>query len=100
MTLVAAVLMAQPELDCATPDRARLHLGRLRLAEIEYAEDVHQEELGRALGRCPEGRAGEACRTAERRKSEQAWEHVKAAIEAKYARLLQEYEERCRTSPA
>lgn len=87
---------AQPALDCAHPAEARTLVGRLRLAEIEGAEDIHREAMWKAFGRCPEGAAGDPCRQDERRRYEAQWEEQKRRIEEKYRDLLGEFELRCR----
>jgi hypothetical protein len=89
---------AQIELDCGRPGQARHHLGRLRLAEIEGAEDIHRAAMWEAFGRCPAGAEGEACREATRQRFGAAWDQQRQAIEAKYRRMLAEFEERCRSS--
>jgi hypothetical protein len=87
---------AQPDLDCAAPAEARALIGRLQLAEIEGAEDIQRAAMWEAFGRCPDGLAGDACRTAERRRFDIAWNQEKARIQAKYRALLSEFEVRCR----
>ena len=55
---------AAPDLDCEHPAEARAFIARLRLAEIEGAEDIHREAMWEAFGRCPTGsREGLAGRT-------------------------------------
>ena len=49
---------AQSEPDCARPAQGRELIDRLRLAEIEGAEDIHREAMWEAFGRCPEGAGG------------------------------------------
>jgi hypothetical protein len=48
-----------------------------------------------AFGRCPGGAAGEACRTAVRRRFDAEWDGEKRRIEAKYRTMLAEFERRC-----
>lgn len=84
-----------PDLDCARRADGRLFIGRLRLAEIEGAEDIHRAAMWEAFGGCPAGSAGETCRTAERSRFEAAWERQKRQIEAKYRSMLDEFEQRC-----
>lgn len=88
---------AQPAIDCANPTEARTLLGRLRLAEIEGAEDIHRAAMWEAFGRCPDGAAGEPCRADERRRFGARWDEQKRRIEDKYRGLLGELEQRCRT---
>jgi hypothetical protein len=88
---------AQTELDCARPTQGRELIARLRLAEIEGAEDIHRAAMWEAFGRCPEGgAAGGTCRTAERQRFEAGWEGKRAQIEAKYRAVLSDFERRCR----
>ena len=87
---------AQSEPDCAQPTQGRDFIARLRLAEIEGAEDIHRAAMWEAFGRCPEGAAGGPCRTAEQRRFEAAWEGKQAQIDAKYRAALSDFERRCR----
>jgi hypothetical protein len=87
---------AQSELDCARPTQGREMIARLRLAEIEGAEDIHRAAMWEAFGRCPDGTGGDACRTAERQRFEAEWERKRAQIEAKYRTVLSDFERRCR----
>ncbi|MGH7386364.1 MAG: hypothetical protein ACREKG_14395 [Candidatus Rokuibacteriota bacterium] len=91
-TLVAAASLT---FDCAHPVEAHRLIGRLTLAEIEWAEDVHRAAMWDAFGRCPGGTAGEPCRTGERRRFEAVWVREKGRIEAKYRTMLAEFEQRC-----
>jgi hypothetical protein len=87
---------AQSELDCDRPTQARELIARLRLAEIEGAEDIHRAAMWEAFGRCAEGAGGAPCRTAERQRFEAGWEGKRAEIEAKYRTVLSDFERRCR----
>ena len=87
---------AQSELDCARPTQGRELIARLRLAEIEGAEDIHRAAMWEAFGRCPDGAGGAPCRTAERQRFEAEWEGKRAQIEAKYRTVLSDFERRCR----
>ena len=87
---------AQFEPDCARPAQGRELIARLRLAEIEGAEDIHREAMWEAFGHCREGAAGTPCRTAERQRFEAEWEGMRARIEAKYRGVLSDFERRCR----
>ena len=89
---------AQIDLDCARSGQARHEIGRLMLAEIEGAEDIHRAAMWEAFGRCPAGAAGEPCREATRQRFGAAWDQQRQQIEAKYRRMLAEFEERCRSS--
>jgi hypothetical protein len=95
---VLALAGASADLDCAFPLEARAHVARLRLAEIEYAEDVHREAHWDELGRCPRGAQYLPCRAAIAQRFEALWEEKRRAIDAKYRRMLDDYEERCRAS--
>jgi hypothetical protein len=99
--LVGALWTAPPgqgqsELDCARPTQGREMIARFRLAEIEGAEDIHRAAMWEAFGRCPDGTAGDPCRTAERQRFEAEWERKRAQIEAKYRAVLSDFERRCR----
>ena len=87
---------AQSEPDCARPAQGRELIARLRLAEIEGAEDIHREAMWKAFGRCPEGAGGTPCRTTERQRFDAEWEGMRARIEAKYRGVLSDFERRCR----
>ncbi|HEY7651252.1 MAG TPA: hypothetical protein VIG07_00415 [Methylomirabilota bacterium] len=87
---------AQAELDCARPAQGRELIARLRLAEIEGAEDIHRAAMWDAFGRCPEAQAGGPCRAATRERFEAEWERKRAQIEAKYRTVLSDFERRCR----
>jgi hypothetical protein len=97
MVLLLAMATGQVELDCARPGQARDELARLRLAEIEGAEDIHRAVMWEAFGRCPAGAEGEPCRERERRRFGARWDQQRRQIEDKYRRLLLEFEARCRT---
>jgi hypothetical protein len=97
-TLLLALLTGQIELDCARPGQARHDLGRLMLAEIEGAEDIHREAMWEAFGRCPAGATGAPCREGERQRFGARWDDQRRQIEAKYRRMLAEFDERCRSS--
>ncbi|MGH7367283.1 MAG: hypothetical protein ACREK9_12820 [Candidatus Rokuibacteriota bacterium] len=86
---------ANPNLDCARPAEAHRLIGRLTLAEIEWAEDVHRAAMWDAFGRCPGGAAGEACRRGERRRFDAVWQRQKRQIKTKYRTMLAEFEQRC-----
>lgn len=87
---------AQSEPDCGRPTQGRELIARLRLAEIEGAEDIHRAAMWEAFGRCPEGAAGGPCRTGEQRRFEAEWEGQRAQIDAKYRAVLSDFEWRCR----
>ena len=96
--LLLVLAGAQIELDCARPGQARRELDRLRLAEIEGAEDIHRAVMWEAFGRCPAGTAGQPCRERERQRFGVQWDQQREQIEAKYRRLLAEFDDRCRSS--
>jgi len=87
---------AQADLDCARPTQGRELIARLRLAEIEGAEDIHRAAMWEAFGRCPDGAAGGLCRTAEEQRFGAEWDRKRAEIEAKYRAVLGDFERRCR----
>jgi hypothetical protein len=89
---------AQIELDCARLEESRSLIGRLELAEIEGAEDIHRAKMWDAFGRCPEGAAGETCRAAERDRYEAEWLGQKRRIQVKYGAMRADLERRCRTT--
>jgi hypothetical protein len=96
--VTASASSAQLDLDCARLEEARRLIGRLRLAEIEGAEDIHRAAMWDAFGRCPEGKGGAACRSAEQRRFEEGWQRQKRGIEAKYGAMLVDLERRCQTT--
>jgi hypothetical protein len=98
-SLLMLVLVAGDlELDCSRPGQARGVVGRLLLAEIEGAEDIHRAAMWEAFGRCAPGSAGQPCRERERRRFDARWDQEKRQLEAKYRRMLSDFEERCRSS--
>ena len=88
----------QLELDCSRPAASRDLIGRLRLSDIEWAEDVNREALWEAFGRCATGPAAAACRDRERERFAADWARQKAAIEARYDQVLKDFETRCQAS--
>lgn len=98
--LLLALIAAEAEPDCAQPAQARSQIARLRLAEIEYAEDVHRQAHWDEMGRCPPETVGTPCRSAATRRFEAIWEARRAQIEATYERMLEDYEARCRAALA
>ena len=88
------------DLDCAHPIVARDLIGRVRLSEIEWAEDVQREALWQAFGRCAVRPTPDTCRETERERFDADWARQKAAIEAKYQQMLKDFEERCLASIA
>ena len=88
------------DLDCAHPAAAKELIGRVRLSEIEWAEDVEREALWQAFGRCAARPGPDACREAERERFAADWARQKAAIEAKYQQMEKDFEERCQASIA
>ncbi len=96
--LTGALLGAQVDLDCSKPQQARAWVGRLMLAEIEGAEDIHRAAMWKAFGRCPAGAGGTPCRVKVRERFEAEWEQQKRGIEGKYRKALSDFEERCRAA--
>ena len=100
LALAAMLGGAQLDLDCAQPVAAREFIGRVRLSEIEWAEDVNREAMWEAFGRCAARPEADACRDAERDRFAAEWARQKAAIEAKYQQMLKDFETRCQASIA
>jgi hypothetical protein len=100
VAVALAVLLEapQPELDCARPTSARNLIGRLRLSEIEWAEDVNRAAMWDAFGRCAAAPGADACRQEQRQRFSAELERQTADIDAKYGRMLREFEARCRAS--
>ena len=96
--LSALGLAAQLDLDCAKPDSARALIDYAQLSEIEQVEDIHRGELDKALARCPAGSGRERCQAERRREGEVDWNRKVAEIKARYQRMKEEFEERCRAS--
>jgi hypothetical protein len=96
--IVSLLASSQLELDCAQPAAARSLVGRIMLSEIEGAEDVSRAAMWEAFGRCPGGPDREACVALEKRRFEAEWEATKAAIEARYRKILDEFSARCQGS--
>lgn len=96
--VLALLAGAGPELDCARPAAARSLVGRMMLSEIEGAEDIHRAAMWDAFGRCPAGPGRERCVAGEKRRFEADWQRQKAGIEAKYQRILEDFDERCRAT--
>jgi hypothetical protein len=91
---------AQLDLDCAKPERARALIDYAELSEIEQVEDIHRDEVDKALARCPLGPRREACRTELRHQADLDWERKVAEIKARYQKMHRDFEERCRASIA
>lgn len=100
MALGAAGAAAQLDLDCAAPERARALIEYAWLSEIEQVEDIHRDLLDKALARCPAGQGRPACRTDQRRQADLEWERKLTDIKARYEKMLNDFEVRCRASIA
>jgi hypothetical protein len=98
LALAGVVIEGQLDLDCSRPAASRELLGRMRLSEIEWAEDVNREALWGAFGRCAGHPMAAACREKAQERFAAEWARQKAAIEAKYDRVLKEFEARCQAS--
>ena len=100
LAVVLALLgaAAQLDLDCAKPERARALIDYAQLSEIEQVEDIHRDELDRALARCPSGPKREACRTERQRQADLDWDRKLAEIKARYQKMHRDFEERCLAS--
>ena len=97
-TLSVLGLSGQLDLDCARPQSARALIDYAQLSEIEQVEDIHRDELDKKLARCPAGPGRERCQTERRREAEVDWDRKVTEIKARYMRMKQEFEERCRAS--
>ena len=100
LVLGVAGTAVQLDLDCAAPDRARALIEYARLSEVEQVEDIHREALSRALANCPAGQGRLACRAKQQRQADIDWEQKVAEIKARYAKMQQDFEEKCRASTA
>jgi len=98
VVLTGIIALAQADLDCARPAQSRSYIAKLRLAEFEWAEDVHREALWNAFGRCPAGRGHADCRAVEQQRFDAEWQKIKAGIEAKYRKMEQDFTLRCQAS--
>jgi hypothetical protein len=98
VALVGLVETVQLDLDCARPTAARRLIGQMKLAEIEWAEDVSRAAMWDAFGRCAALPGSEACRNEERRRFEADLDRQRAVIEGKYRKMLEEFEQRCQAS--
>jgi hypothetical protein len=98
LALTGILAMAQADLDCGRPVQSRNYIAKLRLAEFEWAEDVHREALWNAFGRCPAGAGQAACRAEQQRRFDAEWQKIKAGIEAKYRKMEEDFDLRCQAS--
>jgi hypothetical protein len=98
VVLVLLGAASQLDLDCAQPERARTLIDYAQLSEIEQVEDIHRDELDRALARCPSGPTREASRTSRQRQADLDWDRKLADIKARYQKMHRDFEERCRAS--
>ena len=100
LVLFGVVQGVQPDLDCGQPAAGREMVGRIKLSEIEGREDANRAAMWEAFGRCADLPSAADCRDNARRDFEAAWDREKAAIEAKYDRLLRDFLVQCRASIA
>jgi hypothetical protein len=98
LALTGILVMAQADLDCGRPVQSRNFIAKLRLAEFEWAEDVHREALWNAFGRCPAGPGQAACRADQQRRFDAEWQEIRAGIEAKYRKMEEDFDLRCQAS--
>ena len=96
LAMIAA--WAQLDLDCAKPERSRALIDYAQISEIEQVEDIHRDQLDKALARCPAGAQREACRAERRREADLDWERKVAEIKARYQKMHTEFEQGCRAS--
>ena len=100
MVFGAASAAAQLELDCTAPERALALIEYARLSEIEQVEDIHRDALDKALARCSTGQGRQTCRTEQQRQADLEWQHKMSEIKARYEKMHNDFEERCRASIA
>jgi hypothetical protein len=100
LALLSVLEGADLDLDCRRPGASRTLIGQAMLSEIEWAEDVSREAMWQAFGRCASESLPETCRAGERRRFEADLAREKAAIEAKYQRILEDFDARCQASIA
>src|SRR5262245_36214099 len=93
--LAGLIQISQLELDYADPDEAQILIRCARLSEIEWAEDVNREAMWQAFGGCSGRPDAEACRARERERFGRDLDAVRAAMDAKYERILKDFESRC-----
>jgi len=98
LALAGILEAAQLDLDCARPAAARDLIGRVMLSEIEWAEDVNREALWEAFGRCADRPRAEACREEQRERFAAEFARQRAAIQAKYRQMMNDFEARCQAS--
>ena len=98
IALALITAWAQLDLDCAKPERSRALIDYAQLSEIEQVEDIHRDQLDKALARCPIGAQREACRAERRREADLDWERKVAEIRARYQKMHTEFEQGCRAS--
>lgn len=98
LALVGLLQGAQLDLDCSRPTAARELIGRMRLAEIEWAEDVNREALWQAFGRCSRLPGAPTCRDRERDRFAADLAGRAAAIDGKYEQMLKDFEAGCQAS--
>jgi len=100
MVLGVTGAVAQLDLDCAAPERARALIEYARLSEIEQVEDIHRDALDKALANCPKGQGRQACRAEQQRQADLEWERTLAEIKARYDKMQKDFAETCRASIA
>ncbi|HTY78361.1 MAG TPA: hypothetical protein VMI34_11135 [Candidatus Bathyarchaeia archaeon] len=104
MRILAAMVLAllgaqvQLDLDCAKPGPSRALIDYAQLSEIESVEDIHRDALDKALARCPAGAGRQQCQAERRREADLDWDRKVAEIKARYEKMRQEFDERCRAS--
>jgi hypothetical protein len=98
VAMALLIASAQLDLDCAKPESARALIDYAQLSEIEQVEDIHRDELDKALARCPPDAKREACRTERRRQADLDWDRKLAEIKSRYQKMHRDFEERCRAS--
>src|SRR5262249_47219490 len=92
--------LAAPPRPTFSARRPRALIDYAELSEIEQVEDIHRDELDKALARCPAGPVRERCQAERRRDAEVDWNRKVAEIKARYQKMKEDFEERCRASLA
>jgi hypothetical protein len=98
LALLGALTGTEPDLDCARPVAGQEMVGRLRLSENGWQEDVNRAAMWDAFGRCAALPNAATCRDREKERFEAAWDTQKAAIEAKYEQMLRDSQARCQAA--
>lgn len=99
MTLVVVLLLLGQgalDVDCRDAARSRREIGQAHAFEITHAENASWESLQEALARCRSAAATDRCEAEARHRYQSERARAREAIEAKYRRIIDELEARCR----